>query len=250
MKLTFYLTFLLLFPATQLGAVTEAIFTSVTGNIEIRGHKGHIPRTAHKDTTVLEGERIVAGRTASATLRTFDGSEIQISPNTDVWLEKLQKPNSNDKIIQFKMEIGQVLAKVKHLFSAKSSFEISAGGVICGVRGTQYQVRYEPSTKTVYLGVVDGTVYATSNGKTWEYGKGSSEVFRNGVPVQGPQSGFQGGKPGAQAGNSDLASLQDLRDQFQMGLSSNGNRIFTDPSVEGSLRINLSVNVSATEAGP
>jgi hypothetical protein len=246
MKRLFILTLLLLIPAGRLLAVTEALFTSVTGKVEIKGHNRHINRIARKDSTVVEGERIVAGPGARATLQTFDGSEIQISPNTDVWLEKLQKPNANDKVIQFKMLLGQLKAVVKHLFSAKSSFEISAGGVVTGVRGTQFQVRYVPATNTVYLNVMDGTVYAKSNGKTWEYGTGSSEVFHNGIPAQWPQNGVQGG----QAGGSDLASLQDLRDQFQLGLSSTGNRLFTDPSVEGSLRINLSANISAVEAGP
>jgi hypothetical protein len=236
--------------AGRLWAVSEALFTSVTGKVEIKGHKGHMLRIAHKDVTVVEGERIITGANAQATLQTFDGSEIQISPNTDVWMEKLRKPDANDKVIQFKMEMGQLMAQVKHLFSAQSSFEISAGGVVCGVRGTQYQVKYDPSTHTVYLGVLDGTVYAGSNGQTRDYGKGSSEVFRNGVPVGGANNGIQGETPEGKTASIFADSLDEMEDQFQVGLPSNDNRLFTDPSVEGSVRVKLSANISAGEDVP
>ncbi len=183
--------------AGRLWAVSEALFTSVTGKVEIKGHKGHMLRIAHKDVTVVEGERIITGANAQATLQTFDGSEIQISPNTDVWMEKLRKPDANDKVIQFKMEMGQLMAQVKHLFSAQSSFEISAGGVVCGVRGTQYQVKYDPSTHTVYLGVLDGTVYAGSNGKRGITARAAARSFETAFRSAGPTMGFREKPPKA-----------------------------------------------------
>ncbi len=256
------LTILILVPVGRLWAVTEAIFTSVTGKIEIRGHAGHKLRIAQKDTTVVEGERIVAGADGQATLQTFDGSQLTISPNTDFWLDKLQQPDPNNKIIQFKMMLGQLFAKVTKLVSAKSSFEINAGGVICGVRGTQYQVKFDPTTNTVYLGVVEGTVFTTSNGQTTDWGAGSSAVFHNGTPLGGGNNGIPGGNNGnkgdngnngqgnGQGDNGDngsLGSLQDLNDQFGGNNNSNGNTTLTDPSVEGSIRINITANIPTQE---
>jgi hypothetical protein len=282
MKRIFVLLILLLVPVGRLWAVTEGIFTSVTGKIEIKGHQGHMLRIAQKDTTVVEGERIVAGPDAQATLKTFDGSELTISPNTDFWLDKLQQPDPNNKVIQFKLLLGQLFAKVTKLVSAKSSFEINAGGVICGVRGTQYQVKYDPTTNTVYLGVVEGTVYTTSNGQTTDYGPGSSAVFHNGSPLTGGNNGIPvgNGNPGnngqgngegtgnGQGGYGFDGSLWDLNHQFLVITNaqgtelngnfdpnghqgdSNGNNTFTDKSVEGSLQENITANIPIQENVP
>jgi hypothetical protein len=69
------------------------------------------------------------------------------------------------------------------------------------VRGTQYQVKYDPSTNTVYLGVLEGTVFATSNGQTTDYGAGSSAVFHDGIPVGGGNNHLPGGGTGGATGN-------------------------------------------------
>jgi hypothetical protein len=246
MKHILLLTLILLAPAGQLWAVTEAIFSSVSGKVVIKRQDGSILRAAEKDSAVVEGQRIVAGSDGRAILKTFDGSEIRISPNTDLVLKKLRKPQAKDKIIQFKLLMGQLLALVKPLLSSHSTFEIESGGVVCGVRGTRYQVKYEPSTHTVYLQVMEGTVYADSNGRKVDYGPGSSVVFHNGVPGKAPNNGVPNGK----GADSTGASLQDLEDQFQIGLSSNGNRVYTDPSVEGSIKVKLSANVGLGENVP
>ncbi|HTC19770.1 MAG TPA: FecR family protein [bacterium] len=194
MKRIFLLAMILLLPAGTLRASTNAVFTSVTGKVEIKGHKGHPSRRAHPDSTVSEGERVVAGPDAQATLKTFDGSEIQVSPNTDFSLEKLEQPGPQDKIIQFKLVVGKLFASVKKLVSSKSSFEIEAGGVVCGVRGTEYSVFYDPSTGKVDVLVTEGTVWSTAQGLTHEFHGGQGGTFLNGnwTPHQPPA----GGNPG------------------------------------------------------
>ncbi len=181
MKIKILLAVLLLIPAGGLWAATQAIFTSVTGKVEIRGHKGHMLRIAEKDATVVEGERLVTGANAQANLQIFDGSEIKISPSSDVWLDQLQKPDTNNKIIKFKLAAGQIWAKVTHLLSSKSSFEINAGGVVCGVRGTEYSVAYDPATGKVDVAVVGGTIWTTSSGGVIKvFNAGDKGTFSNG----------------------------------------------------------------------
>ncbi len=175
------LSLLILFlTAGLLRAATEAIFTSVTGKVELKGQKGHKSRPARPDATVVEGQRIMTGSDGKATLKTFDGSEIQISPNTDFQLTQLQKPSAVDKVIQFKLFVGKLFASVRKLASSKSSFEIEAGGVVCGVRGTQYSVFYDPATGKVDVVVKDGTVWTTADGKTQEFHGGQGGTYFNG----------------------------------------------------------------------
>ena len=132
--LTFFLASSLAWAATT-SSTTQGILTSVTGKVQIKGKDGKKPRTAKKDSTVVEGERIVTDPDAKATLQLFDGSELNISPKTDFQLTKMQKPSGDDKILQFKLFVGRLFAKVKKLSSSKSSFEVEAGGVVCGVSG-------------------------------------------------------------------------------------------------------------------
>ncbi len=194
MKPIFLMTNILFIPAGILSAATEAIFTSVTGKVQIMGEKGHKSLAAQKDAAVVEGQRIVTGPAGQATLKTFDGSEIQISPNTDFRLEKLQQLGAKDKVIQFKLAVGKLFAQVNKLFSAKSSFEMEAGGVVCGVRGTQYSVFYDPSTGKVDVLVTEGTVWTTGNGQTHEFHGGQGGSFSNGNfnPPPPPKGGTPG----------------------------------------------------------
>ena len=180
MKRILLLLLILFVPAGMLSAATEALFTSVTGKVQIKAAKGKKSRVAHLKSTVLEGDRIVTGPADQATLQTFDGSEIQVSPNTDFTLEKLQQIGSMDKALQFKLAVGKLFANVKKLFSSKSSFEIEAGGVVCGVRGTQYSMFYDPSTGKVDVVVTEGTVWTTADGKTGELHGGQSGTYFNG----------------------------------------------------------------------
>ena len=147
-------------------AATEASFTAVAGKVEVKDAEGKHTRSAKLDGQVTEGETISAGADGQATLRLFDGSEVKVSPNTAFTVEKLQQPSLQDKVIQFKLSIGKLFAVVKKLASSNSSFEIEAGGVVCGVRGTEYSMEYNPSTGKVDVLVVTGTVWSTSNGQT------------------------------------------------------------------------------------
>jgi hypothetical protein len=129
---------------------------------------------------VREGESVITGKNSTAVLSLFDGSELTVSPDTDFRLVKSRKPSVTDKILQFKLFVGKLLAKVKKLASAKSSFEIDAGGVVCGVRGTEYSMSYNPDTGKVDVVVLDGTVWAGSEGQTFIYHKGQEGRFDHG----------------------------------------------------------------------
>ncbi len=127
----------------------QGVLTLVNGKVQIKSKSGKKTRTAKKNATVVEGERIVTGTSAQATLQLFDGSELSISPKTDFQLTKLQKPSAEDKVIQFKLFVGRLFASVKKLASSRSSFEIEAGGVVCGVRGTKFAFEFDPGKNHV-----------------------------------------------------------------------------------------------------
>ena len=243
--LTFFLASSLAWAATT-SSTTQGILTSVTGKVQIKGKDGKKPRTAKKDSTVVEGERIVTDPDAKATLQLFDGSELNISPKTDFQLTKMQKPSGDDKILQFKLFVGRLFAKVKKLSSSKSSFEVEAGGVVCGVRGTQFAMDYDPGKNKVGLGVYEGSVYTNCNGhhnifhagENADWTNGNLNGNKGGNQPPGPPAGQESGNKGTNlgptwnqggingigtGGNDGNDALSDLGNHFGPGINGGKN---------------------------
>lgn len=239
-------------------APNQGVFTSVSGQVQIKAKSGQKTRVAQKDSTVVEGESIVTDKNSKATLQLFDGSKLDISPGTNFQLAKLQKPSVQDKVMQFKLFVGKLFASVKKLASSKSSFEIEAGGVVCGVRGTQFSLDYNPGQSKVDLSVIEGTVYANSGGNSNVFTAGQNQEFINGNPTGNPNGNNSNPNTGGKnQGKNNITepvvldvSLGDLNNQFGQGLAVNGDNNFTNPNVAGSIHITVRADVPAAENVP
>jgi hypothetical protein len=212
----------------------QGIFTAVTGKVEVKTKKGHKTKTAEKDLTVFQGDRIITQDGSSATLRLFDGSTLDISPNTEFVLSKLQKPTdtTQDKILQFKLVIGQLLAAVQKLTTSKSSFEIEAGGVVCGVRGTKFSFSCDGKRNPqVQLHVFEGIVYAIDGkGNKFFFHPGSFIKFENDI-----QTDIS--KTSNPPNDNNTTGLNDLNQQFQSNIAVNQNKILN--SVQGGTNVTI-----------
>jgi len=219
-----------LMSASLFAAVTstpnQGIFTSVTGKVTVKTKKGHKTKKAQKDLTVSEGDRVIANDDAKATIRLFDGSSLEISPKTEFVLSKLQKPTEQDKTIKFKLIVGELLAAVEKLTTSKSSFEIEAGGVVCGVRGTKFSMNCDGKhNPQVQLHVFEGIVYTID-------GKGNKFLFHPGPPIKfvnaqqtdGPKPNNPPAGNSGNNGNDKNAGLNDLNGQFQSNIGLNQNK--------------------------
>jgi hypothetical protein len=213
----------------------QGIFTVVTGKVEVKTKKGHKTKTAEKDLTVFQGDRIITQDNSSATLRFFDGSTLDISPKTEFVLSKLQKPTdtSQDKILQFKLVIGQLLAAVQKLTTSKSSFEIEAGGVVCGVRGTKFSLCCNGNhVPQVQLKVFEGIVYAIdTKGNKFFFHPGSFIQFENDIQTDISKSS------NPPNGSNSTTGLNDLNQQFQSNVIVNQNKILN--SVQGGTNVTI-----------
>ena len=163
----------------------QGVFTSVSGNVQVLRLNQQVVQ-AQKDLTVFEGEKVATGDNASAVLRLFDGSEMTISPKTQFTLAALQKPSEDDKVIKFQLIIGKLLAVVKKLTTAHSTFEIEAGGVVCGVRGTQFSMNCSGGSKPqVVVEVIEGSVYTIDgHGNHFICKPGPVMTFLNGSKIE------------------------------------------------------------------
>ncbi len=209
--------------AADASAPNQGIFTSVTGKVTVKTKKGHKTKKAQKDLTVSEGDRVIANDDAKATIRLFDGSSLEVSPKTEFVLSKLQKPTEQDKTIKFKLIVGELLAAVEKLTTSKSSFEIEAGGVVCGVRGTKFSMNCDGKhNPQVQLHVFEGIVYTID-------GKGNKFLFHPGPPIkfvnaQQSDNGKPNAPPSGNNNNDKNKGLNDLNGQFQSNIGLNQNK--------------------------
>ena len=225
-----------------LAAATDAVFLSVSGKVTVKNPAGKV-RVLQSNSTAAEGETVQVGEDGKASLVFFDGSTLDAKPHTQFVLATLQKPSSDEKKLRFTLLFGGLLARVQKLMTATSQFEIEAGGIVCGVRGTEFSLDYDPSMGLVDLKVLEGSVYAKTGGITTTVPAGQERKFLNGSPMVRGNGAFStrsslqpnGTIRTLDPGNISLA-LDDLSSQFMGTLSINGNGGLKAPALGGSLQ--------------
>ncbi len=107
--------------------------------------------------TLLQGDQIAVGGNSTVDLALNDEARLRLSEGTTLTVREL-KPNATSGFLS-RLELlrGRVLSAVGKLSQSRSVFEIDAGGVVTGVRGTIFEVDYEPG-RTAETGVFRGRV--------------------------------------------------------------------------------------------
>ena len=187
--LAFSLIFSVRLAALAASSQDSGVLTQVSGNVTVKNKSGQALASVKNGSKVQEGDRVQTSANSQTTVRFFDGSQLAISQNSNIQMTRIRKLPGQDKVLRFKLLVGKMMATVQKLASSKSSFEVEAGGVVCGVRGTQYSVQYDPTTGKVNVQVLDGTVWVDANGKTFTFGAGQGGSFTNGNPDQGHNEG-------------------------------------------------------------
>jgi len=120
---------------------------------------------------VEKDDRIVTGKDGTAYLQLRSGGTVEIAPKSDVKIEKMEADSKTLKA-RFKMAFGRMRTVLKKFANARSTFEIEAGGVVCGVRGTAFEVDYDKDKKNVAAKTFEGSVWAKAKGKETVVDKG------------------------------------------------------------------------------
>jgi len=240
-------------------ATANAQLTQVSGTVTLKSKSGK-SRKAQTGAKAYEGEKVKVAKGGKATLTFFDGSALELQSNTQIVIAKLKKSSEKEKNLKFKLTFGALVAKVKKLLTPTSSFEVEAGGAICGVRGTQYNMSYDPATNKTTITVTEGSVYFNIGGNTYIVHAGESISFTNGHPDKGTGQNQQGPKTSDSNDNGqgslgsignvppgDGGALDDLNNQFVTGIITNGDN--TNTAV-GGVKVNVSAGIPAGEAVP
>jgi hypothetical protein len=99
------------------------------------------PVTLEEEEEVQEGDEIITRENSQATLSLDENTLIRLGPDSDLRLSTLKPNESNGFISRLELVGGRILSEVEDLATSHSTFEIESGGVVCGVRGTEFEVQ-------------------------------------------------------------------------------------------------------------
>ena len=98
-------------------------------------------KNAKEGQTLEEGDRIRVGDETEVNLRLKDDTVVHIGDNCELEVAQISENKSQGFLSRLKLLVGSILSDVKKdLPATHSQFEIEAGGVVCGVRGTIFEV--------------------------------------------------------------------------------------------------------------
>lgn len=183
---------------------------TVIGDVQIVDDLTQKAQPAKVGDDVTEQETIKTDVSSTAVLKFFDGSQLNISASTQLQLSSIKQLQGNDKVLHFKLLLGDLIAKVTKLASSNSSFEIEGGGVVCGVRGTEFHPHYDAFHHLFTVDVIEGTVWVLNDGKTSVLTAGENGSF-----IGNPGNGTPN------SGNNTKPGLNDLTNGFHSGNNSN-----------------------------
>lgn len=248
----FFLLFLFVTASPLSAAAPEASFQNVRGKVLWFAPGKAEARIARVGEVLPSGARVEVGESSSARLQTFEGATVDLSSGTRMILEELKQDGRN-RTVRWKLLIGRVFAKIQELWTEKSTFEIEAGGVVCGVRGTEFQMDFDGKDKLI-LEVLKGKVWSQAKNGLREHEPGSRAEFRRALWLRWLQKHLEdaGDRNEERDGKNHLHDprrrvLLHLKSHFLLQAFQNNDEAFTDPSVAGSVRVNLRLVVPPAE---
>ncbi|HET9868919.1 MAG TPA: FecR domain-containing protein, partial [bacterium] len=98
------------------------------------------PETVAEGETLQSGDTLMTGSGSQATLTLNDVTAVQVSASTTVKVADLEPNATQGFTSRLQLAGGRVLSEVQKLTESHSTFEVEANGVVCGVRGTAFEV--------------------------------------------------------------------------------------------------------------
>ncbi len=111
------------------------------GNVKVLKENQSQWQQAIVGTRLEEGDRIAVGDDTEVVLSLKSHTLVHLDEDTEMGISQLEENQSEGFLSRLKLMTGSILSDVKkNLSESRSSFEVEAGGVICGVRGTVFEV--------------------------------------------------------------------------------------------------------------
>jgi hypothetical protein len=110
-------------------------------NVQVREDGAMVWDKAEEGQVVDSGDEVKVGDGSEATLSLQNETTVHLNSGTDIKVDQIQSNETQGFVSRLALMAGNVLADVKkHLEESHSTFEIESNGIVCGVRGTAFEV--------------------------------------------------------------------------------------------------------------
>ncbi|SRR5579871_4293091 len=168
---------------------TQLFVAQAQGSVYVL--RGGAQHQANPPEPLVESDEVKTDANSKAYLEFQNGGVVELGPNSDVRVSQLDTTGSDFKA-RFLLAWGKLKAKVMKLTTAKSSFEVEAGGVVAGVRGTVFGVDYDKDKKQVNAQTFEGSIFTKAGGREEVVEKGYGlAVQKTGFAPKSPLTGQQ-----------------------------------------------------------
>jgi hypothetical protein len=136
--------------------------TVLDGSVLVRHADGQFAPITDGD-VVGRGDTVRTGLGSHGVLTFFDGTTVELEPETQITIDDLQAAASGDKVVAISQAIGRTWHVVTHLVSSRSKYEIKTGAATAEVRGTAFEVAVN-ADGTMTTTTTDGDVATSAQG--------------------------------------------------------------------------------------
>ncbi|HEV2250887.1 MAG TPA: FecR domain-containing protein [Candidatus Limnocylindria bacterium] len=159
--------------------------TVLDGQVLVRHATGPFAPITDGD-IVSGGDTVRTAADSHGVLTFFDGTTVELEPDTEVTITTLQASASGDKVVEMTQALGRSWHVVTHLASPSSKYEIRTGASTAAVRGTAFEVAIlaDGVTKTI---TTDGDVSTSAQGTEVHVLAGQMTTVAQGAPPPPPQ---------------------------------------------------------------
>jgi hypothetical protein len=113
---------------------------AATGDVTIVRSTETQSRKAKEGDTLQEGDQVRVGSGGEAVLFLDEDTVVHVGSSSEMRIERLRPSEGGGFLNRLQLLAGRVLSEVKNLSKSRSTFEVESGGVVCGVRGTAFEV--------------------------------------------------------------------------------------------------------------
>jgi hypothetical protein len=133
---------------------TQTTISTVTGDVSVLKAGTNTWTTATTGMSLEETDRIKTGSGSNATITFFEGSTIELAPDTEISVSELGIAESGDStLIKLQQQIGTTRSRVEKLVDPASNYEIETPAGAAVVRGSVGDVKVDKDGTTTITNI-------------------------------------------------------------------------------------------------
>ncbi|MBW9275705.1 MAG: FecR family protein [Candidatus Thiodiazotropha sp. (ex. Lucinisca nassula)] len=180
-----------------------AVVTASFSNVKLI-RKGATPVKLNRGTELIVGDIIITGSRSRTRIEMYDRIEeknagptvLNIGSNSEVQVTRFymqktkkrvvekwkrqKKSSALDRLVEIDVYRGFIRALTKG-FGGRAAFSVRTGTALCGIRGTEVEINYDPQQDLVDYKLLEGVVEITTPSKKLNLEQGHSLQIRGGV---------------------------------------------------------------------